>query len=170
MDIVTRLSLLRLHRSRFRKNKLQKTQEENLSSHSISLLNFWNRLRHSHLLIRRIISNSYVATNMLQSSIQWDQINDTQNALIWLKGNAPFNSALLAEERFYGWSMINLEPQNGNITIIAYGSNSPPDPALQQALKENAKQIYLIWFTASSIPNFQIVHAEGDIAILRYTT
>jgi hypothetical protein len=117
-----------------------------------------------------IIPNSYVATNMLQSSIQWDQINDTQNAIIWLKANATFDSALLAEERFYGWSMIDLEPQNDNINIIAYGSNSPPDPALQQAIQVNAKQIYLIWYTNSSIPNFQIVHAEGDIAILRYTT
>lgn len=115
-----------------------------------------------------MLPNSYVPVNMIQSSIPWNQIDDVRSVLIWLEKNAGNNSTLLAEERFYGWSLIYLEPPSNNIMVTAYGADSSPEPSLEQAISDGRSQIYLIWYTNSNVQDFQIAYSKGDISIFQY--
>ena len=116
-----------------------------------------------------VFSNSYVGTNLVQSSIPWDQIDDVKNVLSWLQKEADHNTALLIEERFYGWAMLILEPNNDKIILKDYGANSQYDPALREAIDENYSQIFFIWFKSSNPPNFSIAYYYEDIAVFRYS-
>jgi hypothetical protein len=113
-------------------------------------------------------TNSWVPTSLVQSSIGWNQINDVKGVLTWLNENATYNSSILAEERFYGLTLIYFGRANKDITVIPYGANSAPTLALNTALSDGFSCIYLIWYTNSSLENFQMVHSQNSISIFQY--
>ena len=114
------------------------------------------------------LPNSWVPTNLVQSSIAWSQIDDVKDIFEWLDENAITDSSILSEERFYGWTLIYLKRANNDVEVIPYGANSPPDPALEKALSDGFRCIYLIWYTDSSLENFQIVYSQNSVSIFRY--
>lgn len=114
------------------------------------------------------LPNSWVPTNLVQSSIGWNQIEDVKDALRWLDENAVANSSILSEERFYGWTLIYLKRANNDVEVMAYGANSPPTRALEKALGDGFSWIYLIWYTDSSLDNFQMIYSRNSISIFRY--
>jgi hypothetical protein len=122
----------------------------------------------SFIIPNSYIPTSYIPSSLVQSSIPWNEIDAVKNVTGWLQKHAEAKTALLSEERFYGWSMINLKPQNDNITVLAYGANSLPDSALKEAIDNNCSQIYLIWYRASSPLNFNLTYSNQDIAIFKY--
>jgi len=116
-----------------------------------------------------IVSNSYVPTGLTQSSIAWSQVDDVKIALTWLVNNGRENGTLLVEERFYGWSLIFLEPLKHDVKIEVYGANRSFEPQLQNAIREGSGEIYLIWYSGTSPQNFLAVHSQGDICIFEYS-
>jgi len=115
-----------------------------------------------------IAPNSYVPINMVRTSIEWNHVNDVKNSAKWLQENIHSSSILLTEERFYGWVLLNLENQNENISLIAYGANSSFSPVLNDILLDTSKQVYLIWYTDFPQLNFQYVYTHGAITVYRY--
>lgn len=115
-----------------------------------------------------IMSNSWVPSNLVQSSIAWDQVDDVKGVLRWLDENVVPNSSILSEERFYGWTLIYLEEANNNVKVIQYGANSSPMLALEKALDDGFRWIYLIWYTDSNLTNFEIFYSLNDISIFQY--
>jgi hypothetical protein len=113
-------------------------------------------------------NNSWVPTNLVQSSIAWDQIDDVKGVLSWLDENAAANSSLLSEERFYGWALIYLKRANNDIAVIGYSANSAPTLALEKALGDGFSCIYLVWYTDSSLEDFQVVHSQNSVSVFRY--
>ena len=114
------------------------------------------------------VPNSYVPASMLQSSISWNQVDDVKAVLSWLDGHAAFNSAVIAEERFYGWSIVYLERAHHDMKVIPYRANYSPMPKLELALHEGFDHIYLIWYTEQSVANFQIAHSHNSVSIFQY--
>jgi hypothetical protein len=114
------------------------------------------------------LPNSWVPTNLVQSSIAWNQIDDVRGALRWLDKNAVANSSILAEERFSGWTLIYLKRANNDVKVIVYAANSLPQPALEKALNDGFLWIYLIWYTDSSLKNFQMVYSQNSVSIFQY--
>jgi len=115
-----------------------------------------------------VLPNSWVPTNLVQSSIAWDQVDDVKGVLLWLDENAITNSCILCEERFYGWTLIYLERANNDVEIIPYGANSAPTAALEKALNDDFSKIYLIWYVNSSFENFQVIYSLENVAIFQY--
>jgi hypothetical protein len=116
------------------------------------------------------LPNSYVAVNLVQSSIGWNQVNDVKAVLVWLDRNAAFNSSVLAEEGFYGWTLIYLGRAGQDVTVIPYGAASSPMPALETALSDGFSRVYLIWFSGQSVSGFDLVHFENAIAVFQYAS
>jgi hypothetical protein len=114
------------------------------------------------------MTNSYVAVHLVQSSISWDQVGDVKSVLSWLDVNAASNSSVLAEERFYGWTMLYLKRLNHDLSAIAYGADSTPWSVLEVALQKGSNEIYLLWYTEQSLDNFVAVHSQNTISIFRY--
>ena len=114
------------------------------------------------------LSNSWVPTNLVQSSIDWNQVDDVKGALRWLDENAVADSSVLAEERFYGWTLIYLKRANNDVEVIPYGANSLPTPALEKALSDGFRWIYLIWYTDWSLENFQMVYSQNSVSVFEY--
>ncbi len=112
--------------------------------------------------------NSWVPTNLAQSSIARDQIDDVTGVLRWLDEEAKTNSSFLVEERFLGWTSIYFSRANNDITVIGYGANSSPMPALEKMLADGFCWIYLIWYTESSLDKFRLIHTQKDISIFQY--
>jgi len=115
-----------------------------------------------------ILPNSWVPTNLVQSSIGWSQIDDVEDVLIWLDENAEANSSILSEERFYGWTLIYLRRANNDVEVIPYGANSQPEPALEKALGDGFHWIYLIWYTDSNVENFKPLYAQNGVSLFQY--
>jgi hypothetical protein len=115
-----------------------------------------------------MLPNSWVPTNLVQSSIGWNQIDDVKDVLRWLDENAEANSSILSEERFYGWTLIYLKRANNDVEVIPYGANSPPEPALEKALSDGFSWIYLIWYTDSNLENFKPLYSQNSVSIFRY--
>lgn len=114
------------------------------------------------------LPNSWVPTNLVQSSIGWDQVDDVKGVLRWLDENAVANSSILSEERFYGWALLYLNRANNDIEVMPYGANSSPTLVLEKALGDNFSLVYLIWYTDSSLKDFEIIHSQNSISIFRY--
>ena len=114
------------------------------------------------------MTNSYVTVHLVQSSIGWNQIDDVKAVLGWLDVNAASNSSILAEESFYGWTLIYFERANADVKVIPYGAASPPMSALKLALYEGFSQIYLMWYTEQNLSDFKIVHSQNSISIFQY--
>ena len=115
-------------------------------------------------------TNSYVPANLMQSSIDFDHVDDTIECLRWLNSHAAKNSSLLAEERFHGWTQIYLEQTNYNIKVIVYGANSLPTLALETALRDGFSLIYLIWYTDMSLKDFQVIHSQNSVSLFQYVS
>lgn len=115
-----------------------------------------------------MLPNSYVAVNLVQSSIPWNQVDDVKGVLMWLDENAVFNSSVLAEERFYGWTMIYLKRANDDVKVISYGANSLPQQALERALADGYRWIYLIWYTDLIMEDFRMIHSLNSVSIFQY--
>jgi hypothetical protein len=115
-----------------------------------------------------VMSNSWVPVSLVQSSIAWNQVDDVKEVLRWLDENAVFNSSILSEERFYGWTLIYLKRANNDVKVISYGANSSPTPALEKALDNGFCWIYLIWYTDSSLKNFEILYSQNSLSIFRH--
>lgn len=115
-----------------------------------------------------VLPNSYVAVNLVQSSIAWNQVDDVKGVLRWLDENAVSNSSMLSEDRFYGWTLIYLERANKDVKVIWYGANFSPTPALDKALCDGFKWIYLIWDSDLTSKSFKRIFSQNDISIFRY--
>jgi hypothetical protein len=115
------------------------------------------------------IPNSYVAVNLVESSISWDQIGDVKAVLVWLDRNAVSNSSVLAEECFYGWTVLYFGRANRDVRVIPYGAASLPTKALEMALHDGFSRIYLIWFTEQNVSDFEVVYSQNAISIFQYS-
>jgi hypothetical protein len=118
----------------------------------------------------RIFTNDWVPGSLVDSSIGWNQINNVEEALKWLDGNAMANSSVLTEESFYGWTLIYLKRANTDVKVIVYAAGSPPTSALKEALNGRFSRIYLIWYTNSSLnlKDFEVAYAYNTITIFQY--
>jgi hypothetical protein len=114
------------------------------------------------------MTNSYVTVHLVQSSISWDQVDDVKAVLSWLNENAVSNSSVLAEECFYGWTLIYFGRANNDVKVISYGAAASSMPALEMALRDGFSQIYLIWYSEQSLNDFEIVRYRNSIAIFQY--
>jgi len=112
--------------------------------------------------------NSYVAVDLVESSVRWDQIDDIKAVLSWLDENAASNSSILVEDRFYGWVLIYLERANGDVKVVWYGACYSPFPTLEGILGDGFSQTYLIWYAGSSLAGFHQIHAHKSVSIFRY--
>jgi len=115
-----------------------------------------------------MLPNSYVAVNLVQSSIAWNQVDDVKDVLRWLDENAPTNSSVLAEERFYGWTLIYLKRANSDVEVVPYGAASPPWVALEKVLDDGFRWIYLIWYSDSNLEGFETVYSQNSVSIFLY--
>lgn len=115
------------------------------------------------------LTNSYVAVNLVQSSISWDQVENVKTLLVWLNENAAPNSLILTEERFYGWTLIYLERANEDVKIIPYAANCSPMLTFEATLREESHSIYLIWFTEQIVDSFEIIHSRNSVSVFQYT-
>jgi hypothetical protein len=115
------------------------------------------------------MTNSYVAVDLVESSISWDQISDVKATLAWLDANAVSNSSVLAEECFYGWTVLYFGRANRDVRVISYGAASLPTKALETALDDGFNRIYLIWFTGKSCSDFEVVYSQNAISIFQYS-
>jgi len=122
----------------------------------------------SSVLSYVVLPSSWVPPSLVKSSVEWNQVDDVKETLRWLDGNAPASSALLTEERFYGWILIYLKRANNDIEIVPYGGGAQPTSALQQALNDDFSWIYLIWYTNSSFDKFNLVYSQDSISVFRY--
>ena len=114
------------------------------------------------------MTNSYVAVHLVQSSISWDQVDDVKAVLGWLDVNAASNSSVLAEESFFGWTLIYFGRANMDVKVIAYGAASSPLPVLEVALREGFSQVYLIWYTEQKVDNFEVIYSQNAISIFQH--
>jgi hypothetical protein len=115
-----------------------------------------------------LVPNSYVAANLVQSSIGWNQVNDVKAVLAWLDRNAASSSSILVEERFYGWTLMYLERANVDVRVIAYGASLPPVVGLERALREGYMQIYLIWFSDQDVDGFTRIYSWNAISAFEH--
>jgi len=117
-----------------------------------------------------VLPSSWVPPSLVKSTVEWNQVDDVKQALGWLDGNAPARSALLTEERFYGWTMMYLEKANTDVKVVPYGGGAQPTSALEWALNDDFNWIYLIWYTDSSFDKFSLVYSQNSISVFRYET
>jgi hypothetical protein len=115
-----------------------------------------------------LMPNSYVAVNLVKTSISWNEVDDVKAVLAWLDQNAVLHSSLLAEERFYGWTVIYLERASKDVKVIAYGAASSPMPTLKVEVQRGFSHIYLIWYTEGGLEDFEAVYSKNNISIFQY--
>jgi hypothetical protein len=114
--------------------------------------------------------NSYVAVNLVQSSVGWSEVDDVKAVLAWLDGNAASNSSVLVEERFYGWTLMYLDRADGDLKVILYGAAASPTVALEKALRFGYDPLYLIWFTEQTVDGFVVVYSRNAVSVLEYVS
>jgi hypothetical protein len=112
--------------------------------------------------------NSYVTVNLIQSSLGWGEVDDVKAVLGWLDNHAVSGSSVLAEECFYGWTLMYLERANVDVRVIAYGAASSPSSALELALSEASSRIYLVWFTEQSMDGFRVVFSWRAVSVFEF--
>jgi len=115
-----------------------------------------------------VLPSSWVPGSLVQSSIAWNQIDDVKAVLLWLNANAEADSSILAEERFYGWTLIYLPRADDDISVVPYGAGAAPTQALEKALGNGSSWIYLIWYSNSSVLNFRAVYSQNSISLFQY--
>ena len=115
-----------------------------------------------------MVPNSYVSVNLAQTSIAWNHVEDVKGVLLWLDENAETNSSILTEERFYGWTLIYFQRANEDVEVFPYGASSSPLWALEKALEDGMRWIYLIWYSDSNLQNFRTVYSLKTVSIFKY--
>lgn len=108
-----------------------------------------------------VFSNSWVPINMVQSSIEWSQVDDVKSVVGWLGQNAAVNSSLLVEERFLGWVQIYLDKGRTDIGLVPYSAGVSP-PSVDSG---DSSSVYLIWYAESEVLDFRRIYFVGDIAV-----
>jgi len=116
----------------------------------------------------RVLPTSWIPGNLTGSSVSWNQVDDLKSCLSWLGNYTTSNSTLLVEERFYGWSLIYLKPNDGRISIMPYASASSFKASFEEARSRDIRQFYLIWYTNSTVQEFGLLHSEGAISVFKY--
>jgi len=114
--------------------------------------------------IAQVIS-TYIPESMVQSSIPIKDADDLVASLQWINDNAGESSCLLAEERFYPWSLIFLRK---DITIIWYPQFYSPDGALKISQEKRFETVYLLWRGDFVSESFYEVRSYGEIRIFQY--
>ncbi len=114
------------------------------------------------------VPNSYVAVNLVQSSIAWNQVDDVKGVLLWFDDNVEANSSVLTEERFYGWTLIYLKRAKEDVEVVPYGANSPLLWALEKVAEDGSDLVYLIWYTDTRLENFRRVYSLNGVSIFQY--
>ena len=117
----------------------------------------------------RVLPTSYIPGNLTGSSVSWNQVDDLKSCLSWLGNYTTSNSTLFVEERFYGWSLIYLKPNDGRISIMPYASASSFKASFEEARSRDIRQFYLIWYTNSTVQEFGLLHSEGAISVFKYS-
>jgi len=114
------------------------------------------------------VPNSYVAVGLKGSSISWDQVDDVRAVLGWLDEHAVVDSAVLVEERFYGWTLLYLERAGEDVAVIAYAAGSAPSVALEQAGRDGFSRVYLVWFSGRSVDGFAAVFSWRAVSVFEF--
>jgi len=114
------------------------------------------------------LTNSYVAVSMVESSIGWGEVDDVKAVLGWLDVNAEFNSSVLAEECFYGWTLLYFARANADVRVIPYGAASSPVSVLPVVLRGGFSRVYLIWYTDQVFAGFSVVYSWNDVSVFEY--
>jgi hypothetical protein len=112
--------------------------------------------------------NSYVTVNMVQSSLGWSEVDDVKAVLGWLDNHAVSGSSVLAEECFYGWTLMYLQRANVDVRVIAYGAASSPTTALELALSQASSRVYMVWFTKQNVEGFEIVFSWRAVSVFEF--
>jgi len=115
-----------------------------------------------------VLPNSWIPTNLAQSSVEWEQIDDVKDVLKWLDEHAEVDSAVLTEERFYGWTLIYLKRANEDIMVVPYAANSAPYHTLQGIREDGFQLIYLIWLSSSDLEGFNTTYSVNTITLFKY--
>ncbi len=115
-----------------------------------------------------ILPNSWVSTNLVESSIDWNRIDDVKVAINWLDENAETNSSILCEERLYGWILIYLKRANNDVEIIHYPDMTLPEPALEKALGNGFHRIYLLMYSDLDVENFHSIYTRNNVSVVQY--
>jgi len=110
------------------------------------------------------IVSTYIPESIVQSSIPIEDADDLVASLHWINDNAPENSCLLAEERFYSWALIFLRK---DITIIKYPQYYPPDSALPIVQEKRFKTVYLVWRGNLVLKGLVRMVAQGNISVFK---
>jgi hypothetical protein len=112
--------------------------------------------------------NSWLPRNLTESSIPWNEVSNLTSCLNWLGNNSKGNSALLVEERFYGWSLIYLKPSEGAINVKPYVSSASFSTSFEEAKLEGNSEIFLIGYSNRNAEEFRLIHSEGVISAYVY--
>ena len=116
------------------------------------------------------VPNSYVAVGLTQSSVSWSEVDDARAVLSWLDVHAVSGSVVLAEECFYGWTLLFLDRADDDVKVVVYGAVSSPTLALDQALQGGFSRVYLIWFSDQSVQGFQRVYSWDAVSVFEYVS
>jgi hypothetical protein len=108
-----------------------------------------------------VFGNSWVPVNMVQSSIEWGQVDDVKSVVGWFGANAAVNSSLLVEERFLGWVQIYLDKGRTDIELVPYSAGVSPPSVDGRGLSS----VYLIWYAESEVAGFRSIYFVGDIGV-----
>jgi hypothetical protein len=114
--------------------------------------------------------NSYVAVNLVQSSLGWSEVDDVKAVLGWLDNHAVSGSSVLTEECFYGWTLMYLERANADVRVIPYAAASSPSSVLELALKEASNRVYMVWFTEQDVEGFEIVFSWRAVSVFEFVS
>lgn len=116
------------------------------------------------------LKNSYIPPSLTTSSVPWEQVDELKALLTQLKEEAPPDSTLLIEERFYGWAKLFLESTTGSeVKLSVYGLNADYHPKLVGLISEGRVNIYYIWYTGSNFSEFQAAYADKTLTIFMYS-
>ncbi|RLF14058.1 MAG: hypothetical protein DRN06_07670 [Thermoprotei archaeon] len=115
----------------------------------------------------------WIPPNLMQSSIEVDQIDDCIICVKWLNNNAVSEACLIVEERFRGWVLLYMKREDVRILIVYESPCSEPgvgipgafERAYDTAIRAGFKTIYLIWYSGARIKRFNEVYRRGSIAV-----
>jgi hypothetical protein len=114
------------------------------------------------------MSNSYVPSGLVKSSIDWDQIEEVESAIKWLQNNNQLKILVLAEERFYGWIMLNLVHNFDTMFVLAYSGDLSNSLVLDKIYDFESDKTYLIWYNNSEIDDFETVYQQKNLSVFEY--
>jgi len=115
-----------------------------------------------------LLPNGYVAVDLVESSIPWGRVDDVRAVLKWLDQNAVSGSAVLVEERFYGWTLLYFERADVDVRVVPFGAGGSPFSVLEAALDGNVGRVYWVSFSGSDADGFSVVFSWNDVTVSEY--